>query len=182
MVRRFLDGLYLGAGYAAGAFLVIIFVLMLSLAVGRTLNINVASGDDFAAWSMAAMAFLGLAHTFKSGEMIRVGLLLERFKGRTKTAIELFCLSVTLAYLVYFTWHVWTFVRFSYITNDLSTGVVPVPMWIPQTGFLAGLALLAIAVLDEIFIVLKTGRLSFEKEPPATTEEFLKRIAEGGGV
>src|SRR5262245_65996487 len=74
MIRRVLDGLYLFAGYAAGGFMVAIFVLMMVLSAGRPTGINLPAGDDFTAWCMAAMAFLGLAHTFRSGEMIRSGL------------------------------------------------------------------------------------------------------------
>ena len=43
---------------------------------------------------MAAMAFLGLAHTFKRGEMIRVGLLMERLHGRAKQVAEIVALAV----------------------------------------------------------------------------------------
>ena len=50
---------------------------MMVMSVGRQFALNIPAGDDFASWCMAAMAFLGLAHTFKRGEMIRVGLLLE---------------------------------------------------------------------------------------------------------
>ena len=74
MIRRFLDGLYLWAGYAAGAFLIVIFLLMMALSLGRQVGLNIPSGDDFAAWAMAALAFLSLAYTFKSGEIIRIGL------------------------------------------------------------------------------------------------------------
>ena len=82
MIRRLLDGLYLAAGYAAGVFLIAIFVLMMILSAGRPLGINLPAGDDFAAWCMAATAFLGLAHTFRHGEMIRVGLLIDLFEGQ----------------------------------------------------------------------------------------------------
>ena len=77
------------SGYLAGCFLLAIFLMMLAMSAGRELGINVKSGDDIASWCMAAMAFLGLAHTFKSGEMIRVGLLTERLTGRTKWITEL---------------------------------------------------------------------------------------------
>ena len=73
-------------------FLIAIFLMMMALSLGREIGINVKSGDDIASWCMAAMAFLGLAHTFKSGEMIRVGLLTERLTGRTKWLTELFAL------------------------------------------------------------------------------------------
>ena len=80
-MRIFLDRLYLYAGYAAGLFVVAIFVLMMLLSAGRPLGVNIPAGDDLIAWCMAATAFLGLAHTFRAGEMIRVGLLIDRFEG-----------------------------------------------------------------------------------------------------
>ena len=93
MIRRFLDGLYLWAGYAAGMFLVVIFLLMMALSLGRQVGLNIPSGDDFAAWCMVAMAFLGLAHTFQSRRDHPGRALLERFTGRTRHAFELLALA-----------------------------------------------------------------------------------------
>jgi TRAP-type C4-dicarboxylate transport system permease small subunit len=81
-MRIFLDRLYLFSGYAAGAFLVAIFVLMMLLSAGRPVGFNIPAGDDLVSWCMVATSFLGLAHTFRHGEMIRVGLHVERGHGR----------------------------------------------------------------------------------------------------
>src|SRR5436853_7070469 len=105
LVRRALDALYLFAGYVAGAFLVAIFAIMMVMSVGRQFALNIPAGDDFASWCMAAMAFLGLAHTFRRGEMIRVGLLLEQFEGRTKQILEVTALGVATTFVLYFTRH-----------------------------------------------------------------------------
>src|SRR5262245_6429319 len=94
LVRGLLDGLYLAAGWLAGLLLMAIFLLMMGLSAGRQFGLNIPAGDDFAAWCMAAMAFLGLAHTFKSGEMIRVGLLIDRFSGRKRQFIEFVALLI----------------------------------------------------------------------------------------
>ena len=88
MIRTFLDRLYLYSGYLAGLFLIAIFVLMMVLSAGRPLGINIPAGDDFIAWCMAATAFLGLAHTFRHGEMIRVGLLIDRL-SESRTTVEI---------------------------------------------------------------------------------------------
>src|SRR5918992_1385499 len=105
MVRVFLDRLYLFSGYLAGLFLIAIFVLMLLLSGGRPFGINIPAGDDFISWCMAATAFLGLAHTFRSGEMIRVGLLIDRLQGRTRRFVELLSLTLGLAFVGFFAWH-----------------------------------------------------------------------------
>src|SRR5918994_5773210 len=98
MIRRALDGLYRFAGYLAGLFLIVIFLLMMGLSLGRGIGVNIPAGDDFASWSMAAMAFLGLAHTFRSGEMIRVGLLTDRLRGRTRWAFEIVALVLGVGF------------------------------------------------------------------------------------
>lgn len=180
MIRRVLDALYLVAGWLAGFFLIVVFVLMVVLAVGRGLQLNIPSGDDFAAWSLAAMSFLGLAHTFKSGEMIRVGLLLEHLKGRARWLAEVAALSIGIVVIGYFAYHMGQLARFSWLLNDMSQGVLAVPLWIPQSGVVAGIVILLIAFVDEWIRVIAGRKPSYEKAPPATTEELIERVSQGG--
>jgi TRAP-type C4-dicarboxylate transport system permease small subunit len=180
MTRRLLDGLYLGAGYLAGLFLVAIFLLMMVLSAGREFGINVKSGDDIASWCMAAMAFLGLAHTFKSGEMIRVGLLTERLAGRTKWLVELFALATAALFIGYFAWFAVDLTITSWRINDMSTGVLVVPLWLPQIGYAAGLIILFIAIVDELVRVVRGLKPTYEMEPPKTAEEAIERAVSSG--
>jgi TRAP-type C4-dicarboxylate transport system permease small subunit len=173
--RRILDGLYLGAGWLAGLFLIVIFLLMMGLSLGRGFGVNIPAGDEFASWSMAAMAFLGLAHTFKSGDMIRVGLLTERLTGRTKQVSEILALLIAFGFTAFFSWHAVNFTYYSWLTNDMAQGVVPVQLWIPQLGYCLGLVLLAVAILDELVHVLAGNKPRYEKEPPKTAEEVVER-------
>jgi len=181
-LRRVLDGIYLFAGYAAGIFLLAIFAIMMVMSVGRQFALNIPAGDDFASWCMAAMAFLGLAHTFKRGEMIRVGLLLERLRGRTKQIAEIVALGISTVFVLYFTRHAAQMAYDSWRFNDIAQGVVALPLWIPQLGFVAGLAILSIALIDEMVNVVGGHRPSYEKgSPDETPDEFLERISQGGG-
>lgn len=182
MIRKLLDGLYLLSGILAGCFLVVIFLLMIALSAGREFGLNVPAGDDFTSWSMAAMAFLGLAHTFRYGEMIRVGLVLERLTGRRRQALELFSLTVGVAFLAYFTWNAGRLAFDSWRFNDMSQGVVAVPLWFPQLGYAGGLAILLIAMTDELVNVACGNRPRYEKEPVSSPDELVDRIASGGGV
>lgn len=175
VLRKTLDALYLGAGMLAGVFLIAILVLMMGLSLGRHFGVNIPSGDDFASWSMAACAFLGLAYTFKSGDMIRVGLLVDRFEGRARLAIEAVCLMVGLGFIAFFAWHAVNFTYYSWLLNDRATGVVPVPLWIPQLGYSGGLTLLAIAMLDELVHVLRGHRPRYEKPKPKTADEVIEQ-------
>ncbi len=179
-VRRLLDGLYLGAGWAAGLFLVAILVLMMGLSLGREVGLNIPAGDDFASWCMAAMAFLGLAHTFKSGDMIRVGLVVDRLRGRPRWVAEVGCLVLGSGFIGYFAWYAVQMTWQSWAFNDMAQGVVAVPMWIPQLGFSGGLVILFIAFVDELVHVAAGGTPRYEKPPPQSAEEVIARAIESG--
>lgn len=180
MIRTLLDGLYRFAGYLAGVFLLAIFLLMMSLSLGRGIGINVPAGDDFAAWSMAAMAFLGLAYTFRSGELIRIGLVLDRLPAAVRRAVEIVCLAAGSAIIAFFAWHAVQMTYDSWRFNDMSQGVLAVPLWVPQLGYSLGLTILAIAFLDELVHGLRGGAPRYEKPPAATPEEIVNRAAESG--
>lgn len=179
-VRRLLDGLYLGAGYAAGGFLVAILLLMLGLSIGREVGVNIPAGDDFASWCMAAMAFLGLAHTFKSGEMIRVGLLIDRFKGRTRWWFEMASLLLGVGFVGFFAWNAVRLAVDSWRFDDMAQGVVAMPLWIPQIGYAGGLVILFIAFLDELVHVGRGFAPRYEKPPPANADEVVERAMQSG--
>jgi TRAP-type C4-dicarboxylate transport system permease small subunit len=180
MIRTILDGLYLLAGYLAGLFLLVIFALMMILSLGREIGVNVPAGDDFAAWSMAAMAFLGLAHTFRSGELIRVGLVIDRLPVTTRRAVEIVCLLIGAAVIAFFAWYAVQMTYDSWRFSDMSQGVVAVPLWFPQLGYSVGLTILAIAFLDELVNVMTGHALRYEKPPAETPEEIVNRAAESG--
>src|SRR6187399_2288862 len=98
-MRVFLDRLYLFSGYLAGVFLLAIFVLMMLLSAGRPVGLNIPAADDFVSWCMAAMAFLGLAHTFRHGEMIRVGLLIDRLNDNARHTVEIAALLIGTGFI-----------------------------------------------------------------------------------
>jgi TRAP-type C4-dicarboxylate transport system permease small subunit len=182
MTRKFLDGLYLAAGIAAAGFLLVIFLLMMGLAVGREANFNIPAADDFAAWSMAAMAFLGLAHTFRAGDIIRVGVLVERLNGRARWFFELLALAVAMIFTLYFARHAVQLTYDSWRFNDMAQGVVAVPLWIPQLGYSGGLVIFGIALIDEFVHVARGHSPRYLKEKPKSPEELVERVAQGGGV
>jgi TRAP-type C4-dicarboxylate transport system permease small subunit len=180
MIRTLLDGLYRLSGYLAGLFLLVIFLLMMGLSLGRGIGVNIPAGDDLASWSMAAMAFLGLAHTFRSGEMIRVGLLTDRVQGRTRWLLEMFSLVIGLCFVGFFAWHAVQLTYDSWRFNDMAQGVLAIPLWIPQIGYAAGLVILFIAFLDEFVHVLRGGDPRYEKPPATTPEEVVERALQSG--
>src|SRR3954468_8688775 len=113
-VRRFLDRLYDGSGIAAAAAIAAICVLMLAQAAGRELGMSIPGADDIVAWLCAACAFLALAHTFRHGDLVRVGVFLDRLSDRPRWYAEIVALGFTAVFTVYMLWAVTRFVYDSY--------------------------------------------------------------------
>jgi TRAP-type C4-dicarboxylate transport system permease small subunit len=175
MLRTALDRLYLFSGYLAGLFVIAIFVLMMLLSAGRPLGLNIPAGDEIIAWCMAATAFLGLAHTFRAGEMIRVGLLIDRLSGRTRQFVEIASLLIGTGFVGFFTWYAVQMTYQSYEFHDMAQGVLAIPLWIPQLGYSGGLVILLIAFVDELVHVLRGYAPRYEKPKPATAEEAVEQ-------
>ena len=180
MLRAALDRLYLYAGYVAGAFMVAIFVQMMLLSAGRPVGFNIPAGYDFVSWCMAAMAFFGLAHTFRHGEMIRVGLLIDKLPEPSRHWVELVCLVIGTAFVGFFAFHAVKMNYQSYLFGDMSQGVVLVPMWIPQLGYSTGLIILLIAFVDELIHVARGNPPRYERPKPQTAEEVVERAVQSG--
>ena len=179
-MRVWLDRLYLFAGYAAGLFLLAIFVLMMFLSAGRPVGFNIPAGDDLVSWCMVATSFLGLAHTFRHGEMIRVGLLIDRLEGRTRHVIEIGSLLIGGFFVGFFSYYAVLLTYDSWRFHDMAQGVLPVPLWIPQLGYSGGLVILFIAFVDEFIHVVRGNIPRYEKPKPQTAEEVVEQAIQSG--
>lgn len=160
-MRRALDRLYDAAGALAAFFVFAIFLVMLGAALMRELGFRTGGTDDLVSWMTAAAAFLGLAHTFRHGDFVRVGLFLEAMPAGRRRLFELLSLSVGALFTGYLLFSVALYVWNGWLYNEMSTGLLVVPMWIPQLSFLVGAALLFVAVLDEWLRVLRGHRPTY---------------------
>jgi TRAP-type C4-dicarboxylate transport system permease small subunit len=156
-MRGFLTQLHRVGAVLAGVLLVAVAALTLVPIVARLLGWPAHSWDEVATFCMAASAFMGLACTWRSGVHVRMELLLAQFKGGTRRAFEIMALAITLVACVYFCWYATRFVLESYQMNDISQGLLPISLWIPQSGMVAGLLLMCLAVGESLVDAL-TGR------------------------
>jgi TRAP-type C4-dicarboxylate transport system permease small subunit len=161
-LRRFLDRLYSGSGVLAALCVFGVFAVMLAQAFGREGGILVRGADDIVSWLCAAAAFLALGHTFRHGELVRVGLWLERLGPRARRMMELWALTVTALFAAYMLWSVSRFIYESWAFHEVAQGLIKVPIWIPQMSFLAGVAIFFVAVVDELIAVLRNRKPAYQ--------------------
>ena len=166
-MRRSLDLLYkascwIGAGCIAIICLLVVCQVLLNLLdrfstllTGSAIGLTIPSYADFTGFLLAAASFLSLAYTLRQGAHIRVVLLIGRLPKKIQGLVEVWCIGFGLAVSLYFTWYTAALTYESYAYNDLSSGMIAVPLWIPQTAMFFGLAVLSVALLDELVAVCR---------------------------
>ncbi len=153
-MRKGLEELYRGSGLLAGFFLVAMAALSISQIAGRLLGFAAVAGDEFGGYCMAASSFFGLAWTLRANEHIRVTILTAYLREDGRRAIEVLCLVLATGLVGYFTYWAVDMVVTSYRLDDISQGLVPIKLWIPQLGMALGLMVLLIAIVDDLVAVL----------------------------
>ena len=160
-MRRFLDRLYAASGALAALCLAGIAAVMLAQAGMREVGLLLRGADDFVAWLCAASAFLALGHTFRHGEMVRIGLLIERLPPSVRRRTEVATLAAALVIVAYILYAAARFTFESWQFKELAQGLIQIPIWIPQALFAAGALVFFIAVLDDLVALLRGGRPAY---------------------
>jgi len=177
-LRRFLDRLYSASGGLAAGCLASICVLMLAQAIGREFGLLIRAADDITSWLCAAAAFFALGHTFRHGELVRVGLFIDMLKPGPRRIVEIAALSVAALFIGYMVWAVTRFVYESWKFSEVAQGLLKIPIWIPQLSFAVGVIIFLIAILDELMAVLRhrTPTYQLAEEERRAAQDFSEMV------
>ena len=183
MVRKILDRLYSLSGWMAAGFIGLICLLVVAQVIlnlidrvaggitGTAVGLTIPSYADFTGFFLAAASFLALAHTLREGGHIRVTLVIGHLPPAVRKVFEFWCVLLAAAVSLYFTYYTFGLIAESYEYNDLSPGMIAVPIWIPQSGMLLGLVILSIALLDEFVSLIKGNNPSYADKGEKLLEE-----------
>jgi TRAP-type C4-dicarboxylate transport system permease small subunit len=153
--------LYDYCAYAAAGFVFLIFVAMIAATLLRVLGVATAGVDDVVSWMTAAAAFLAMAHSFRHGDFVRMTLIIDAVPARVRRPMELVAICAGLVGTGYAAYWVVRSVIDSWRYQEMTTGLLVVPLWIPQISFAFGAMLLFVALLDELISVLRGARPSY---------------------
>lgn len=173
-MRRSLDFIYRAAGALAAFFILAIVLLVfaqvcLNLAdkvsagmFGKGIGLTIPSYADFTGFFLAASTFLALAYALRAGGHIRVTLLIGRLPDSMHRMTEIVVVLIALAMSAYATWYLVLLVFESAEFGDRSSGMISVPLWVPQLPVALGLGILSLALADELIGLLRGHPASWE--------------------
>jgi TRAP-type C4-dicarboxylate transport system permease small subunit len=163
VLRRALDALYLLSGITGAVALVGIGLLILVQVILRQVGGVLPGGDDMTAFTMAACATLPLAYAFRHGAHIRVDLVIGRLRGAARGVMEAVALGLAAAMALLFAWSSVDLVVDSIAFHEVAQGMLAIPLWLPQSFMAAGTLVFAIALLDDLAVLLTGGVPSYRR-------------------
>lgn len=119
------------------------------------LGISITGVSEMAAYLLVGATFLGLAYTFVHHAHIRVTLLISRLPSAARVWFEVAGLLIALAISVTLGYGLMGLVRESLQYNDVSSGFLSIPLWIPQSVLVISVGLLCLALIEALIIALR---------------------------
>ena len=123
-------------------------VMILYQLGGQFLPYIPRSADEFAGYFMGTSAFLALAHTFAADEHIRVTLVVDRVGPATRQVLERLAVTLAAGLAAYLAWHVSKLAWQTWQLDERSSGLIALPMWLPQAAMAFGAITFFLAVAE----------------------------------
>jgi TRAP-type C4-dicarboxylate transport system permease small subunit len=149
-------------------------VVLLATLVLRPFGVLVPSSEEIVTFLMVGMAFFGFVYAYAAGAHVRVDTLYRRFSptiGRTVEIASHFGAALLCAVVAY---NGAKLAGTAFEFNDLSDGLIPIPMWIPMSSVPLGFTLLAFAILRDGLQIMAGRNIRFavsEKEEAISLAE-----------
>ncbi|OCX63801.1 hypothetical protein BFP70_11945 [Thioclava sp. SK-1] len=124
--------------------------------------------DEFVGYAICICVVWSLGYVMEHGDLIRVGLVLDRLAIRAQDLLTAGAALVASAGSAGLAWMFWIRVARAWSRGTVSSSVAAVPTWIPEGAMMVGLCLFALAALSHGLRHI-TGHPSPAPQTPLTT-------------
>lgn len=113
-------------------------LILVEILLWNTLEKTTLIADEYCAYGLAAIIFLGAGYCLKEKGHIRITLLLGFLPQKAARVIAFFATAVTTVFMGYLWWYLLKMVAAAIRYNSTSGTLTNTPLWIPQTVMLIG--------------------------------------------
>ncbi|MEM6624907.1 MAG: TRAP transporter small permease [Pseudomonadota bacterium] len=132
------------AGYAC---LGLSFLIVVEIVARKLFNFSIQGVDEIGGYVVAVTGTFGMALAAANRAHTRIDVLLVRLPPRTQAVLNLLaylCLAAGAAFMAYMAWRT---LADSLAFNSVSSTPLQVPLWIPQSLWLAGLVIFGLTAI-----------------------------------
>ncbi|MEO8546275.1 MAG: TRAP transporter small permease [Burkholderiaceae bacterium] len=136
-------------------------LVLLATLVLRPFGILVPSSEEIVTFLMVGMAFFGIAYAYLQGVHVRVDLLHRRLPRTWRRVLEVVSHVGAAGLCGTLAWHAGRMAWSAWQFNDLSDGLIPIPMWIPMAPVPLCFGVLTLVLLRDAVRLLAGGEMRF---------------------
>ena len=140
------DWLAKGSAIILGLMTILILV---EISLWNTLKVTTLVADEYSAYGLAAIIFLGAGYTLKEKGNIRITLVLNLLPNRLATLITALATSGTTFFMGYMVWQLYRMTASAHHYGSTSGTLTATPLWIPQTVMVIGAIFFALQMMVE---------------------------------
>lgn len=146
-------------GYLSGWLVPLMMVLVVVEVFMRyVLHKPLLVADEFSAYLLVALSYLGLAYTWRQGGHVRITILMQHLPSRFASWLRLFGLIVTFLFLLGLSKAGHKMIMYALKMDLRSETFFTFPLFWPQLTVFIGFILLTLLVAAEIFSAVKKIR------------------------
>ncbi len=135
-------------------------LILLEILLWNTLEKTTLIADEYSAYGLAAIIFMGGGYCLKEKGHIRITLVLSLLPEKAARVITFLATAVTTAFMGYLWWYLLKMVMATVRYNSTSGTLTNTPLWIPQSLMLIGAGcflLQFVGTTIKTFTAIKTG-------------------------
>lgn len=135
-------------------------VILLEIILWSTAKKTTLIADEYSAYGLAAIIFLGAGYCLKEKGHIRITLVLGFLPEKISRVITFVATCIATVFMGYLWWYLLKMVQATIRYQSTSGTLTNTPIWIPQTIMLVGAAVFCIqlaATCIKTFNAIKTG-------------------------
>ncbi|MBY5967294.1 TRAP transporter small permease [Halomonas denitrificans] len=123
---------------------------VLVMAGSSRLGLEITGVSELASFLLVGATFLGMAYTFTHHAHIRMSLVIQRLPAAVRAFTELACLLIASALNALLCVSLWQLMQESLEYDDVSSGLLAIPLWIPQLVLLIGMVMMSLALAEAL--------------------------------
>jgi len=115
-------------------------LILVEIFLWNTVEKTTLIADEYSAYGLAAIIFLGAGHCLKERGHIRITLVLGFLPDPVSRTITFLATALTTVFMGYLWWYLFKMVSSAYHYGSTSGTLTATPLWIPQGIMLVGAA------------------------------------------
>ncbi len=135
-------------------------LILLEIFLWNTFNKTTFIADEYSAYGLAAVIFLGAGYCLKEKGHIRITLVLGFLPEKLSRVITFIATGITTGFMGYLWWYLFKMVGATVRYSSTSGTLTNTPLWIPQTVMLVGATSFTIqflAITIKTYQAIKSG-------------------------